>query len=99
MENYVLMYWSSEFVKNSKLLNEPNHVNSIENQRTYQFIEQHMQHCEHQCSNGGQLIKDASQNALLIICDYWLEVIAHGYFWSGLNSAELFIIFGHFQGC
>ena len=45
------------------------------------------------------IFKDASQNALSIICDYWLEVIAHGYFWSGLDITELFIIFGHFQGC
>ena len=40
-------------MKISKLLNEQNCVDSIENQRTYQIVEQHMQHCEHQCSNGG----------------------------------------------
>ena len=34
-------------MKISKLLNEQNHVNSMENQRTYEIIEQHMQDYEH----------------------------------------------------
>ena len=60
-------------MKISKLLNEQNRVNSMENQRRTKSLSS-----TYQCSNGGQLIKDASQNALPIIYDYWLEVIAHG---------------------
>ena len=55
MENCVLMYWSSKFVEKFEIIEWTNHVNSMENQRTYQIVKQHMQHYEHQCSNDGQL--------------------------------------------